>query len=188
MKSAAKLQALLLLLAINWPLVSSANKHHQEDQSNISNEILHLDAATGSSEQQLLGPGAPQAEPKAVDQLRDQITRLVIQQRMAEKDHLMMEKWLVDNIKDLHRELKQTELDFEHYVEVTKNILAENEAQLKRQLAVATSLPLTVPIEAPATGGPMAPHSLGQLLILAARPPAAAPTTYSRRLASYTSS
>lgn len=43
----------------------------------------------------------------------------------ATVDHLLMEKWLVDNIKDLHRELKQTESDVEHYVQVTKSIMSK---------------------------------------------------------------
>ena len=58
-----------------------------------------------------------------------------------------MERWLVDNVNDLHRELKQTEGDFEHYMRVTKNIFLRNEAQLKRQLALATSLPLSIQLQ-----------------------------------------
>ena len=90
---------------------------------------------------------------KQVDQLQRLFRELqarfveqVIRQRVADKDHLLMEKWLVDNINDLHRELKQTELDFEHYIQVTKNILAQNEQQLRRQLARQTSLPLSIAI------------------------------------------
>lgn len=44
----------------------------------------------------------------------------------------MMEKWLVDNIKDLHRELKQTESDFEHYLKVTKSLFAKNELRIEQ--------------------------------------------------------
>lgn len=85
---------------------------------------------------------------KQIQLLRAGFVEQVIRQRVADKDHLLMEKWLVDNINDLHRELKQTELDFEHYVQVTKNILAKNELQLKRELTRQTSLPLwsAVPI------------------------------------------
>lgn len=53
-------------------------------------------------------------------------------QRVAEKsaDHLIIENWLIDNINDLHRELKQTENDFEHYVQITRNMLATILSQL----------------------------------------------------------
>lgn len=84
---------------------------------------------------------------KLFKRLEGQFVEQVLRQRIVDKDHLLMEKWLVDNINDLHRELKQTELDFEHYVQVTKNILAQNEQQLRRQLARASSVPLWQPIE-----------------------------------------
>lgn len=77
---------------------------------------------------------------KLQEQLLDQSMR----QQMVEKDHILTEKWLVDNINDLHRELKQTETDLEHYVQVTKNILAQNEAQLRQQ-QLASALSQTVP-------------------------------------------
>lgn len=97
--------------------------------------------------------GHTQQCSKLLRQLQDQLIDQVIRQRVAEKDHLLMEKWLVDNVNDLHRELKQTEMDFEHYVQVTKNILAQNESHLKRQLAISTSLPLFAPLQ---TVGPLA--------------------------------
>lgn len=83
--------------------------------------------------------------------LQKQFVEQVIKQRIADGDHLLMEKWLVDNINDLHRELKQTEMDFEHYVQVTKNILARKDLEhnnyvLKRHLALQTSLPLSIPL------------------------------------------
>jgi len=84
---------------------------------------------------------------RRLQQLEQQLVQQAIGQRVSEKDHLLMESWLVDNIKDLHRELKQTETDFEHYVQVTKNILLRNENQLKRQLAQATSLPLSLQLQ-----------------------------------------
>lgn len=92
------------------------------------------------------GSGPPKAVNcmKRMEKLEQQLVEQVIRQRVADKDHLLMEKWLVDNISDLHRELKQTEMDFEHYVRVTKNILLQNENHLKRQLAYATSLPLSI--------------------------------------------
>lgn len=74
--------------------------------------------------------------------LQDQLLDQSIRHRVAEKDHSMMERWLVDNINDLHRELKQTETDLEHYVQVTKNILAQNEVHLRQQLATALSQPV----------------------------------------------
>lgn len=83
---------------------------------------------------------------KSLKNLEQLILEEHIQNKMAEKDHLMMEKWLVDNINDLHRELKQTENDFEHYVQVTKRVLLRNEFRLKQQLSAATSLPLHMPI------------------------------------------
>lgn len=91
---------------------------------------------------------------KWFDNLQQQFVQQVLRQRVAEKDHLMMQKWLVDNINDLHRELKQTESDFEHYVQVTKSLLlAGNEQRLmKQQLARATRLPLSIPIYDPQTG------------------------------------
>lgn len=85
---------------------------------------------------------------KRFKQLQAQVVRQSMQHDIAEKDHLIMEKWLVDNINDLHRELKQTENDFEHYVQVTKNIFLQNERKLKHQLAHAMGLPLAVPIVA----------------------------------------
>lgn len=75
---------------------------------------------------------------KLQEQLLDQSMR----QGNLDKDHLMMERWLVDNINALHSELKQTETDLEHYVQVTKNILVQNEAQLRNQLASALSQPV----------------------------------------------
>lgn len=48
---------------------------------------------------------------------------------MAQRsDHLMLMdmnrkfNWLTDNINDLHRELKQTENDLEHYIQVIGRI------------------------------------------------------------------
>mgnify|MGYP006965680584 CR=1 FL=1 len=83
---------------------------------------------------------------KMLKQLQEQFIDLVMRQRVSEKDHLLMEKWLVDNINDLHRELKQTESEFEHYIQVTKNIMTQNERRLKQQVAEAMSLPLHIPI------------------------------------------
>lgn len=62
------------------------------------------------------------------EMLRETLERLSARQR--EDDHLMLENWLIDNINDLHRELKQTENDFEHYLHITKNMLATILAQL----------------------------------------------------------
>lgn len=75
-------------------------------------------------------------------QLKEQLLDQKLQHQMVEKDHQMMEKWLVDNINDLHRELKQTELDFEHYVQVTKRMLVKNERQIRQQVdnSIATLL------------------------------------------------
>lgn len=71
---------------------------------------------------------------KLYTQLQEQLVEHTIRQRVAENDHFLMEKWLVDNINDLHRELKQTESDFEHYTKVTKEIIAQNERLIKQQL------------------------------------------------------
>lgn len=68
-----------------------------------------------------------------IRQIREDLSDQIKSQRLNEKDHLMTQKWLVDNINDLHRELKQTEMDFEHYVQVTKSILANNEHKLRLQ-------------------------------------------------------
>lgn len=65
--------------------------------------------------------------------LHEEIEKQIKKQKDSAEDNSIMQKWLVDNINDLHRELKQTEVDFEHYVQVTKNILANNERQLKLQ-------------------------------------------------------
>ena len=106
---------------------------------------------TTANRQELSVGGQQQQEDslKILHALQKQFVEQVIRQRVIDQDHLMMEKWLVDNINDLHRELKQTEMDFEHYVRVTKNILAANELenrndQLKRQLALQTALPLSI--------------------------------------------
>lgn len=56
--------------------------------------------------------------------------QLVQSQLLAQRDHELREKWLIDNINDLHRELKQTEGDFEHYFQVTKDLIARNEARM----------------------------------------------------------
>lgn len=118
-------------------------RNHQEQQSKStsSSAVSH-------------NPNQDQASEcmEMMRALQGQFVAQVIKQRVADQDHLMMEKWLVDNINDLHRELKQTEMDFEHYVEVTKNILARSEleernAQLKRQLALQTTLPLSIPLQ-----------------------------------------
>lgn len=78
---------------------------------------------------------------RCLRKLEEQLLAQSVRQRMVEKDHLIMERWLVDNIKDLHRELKQTETDLEHYVQVTKSILAQSESQIRQQLALALSQP-----------------------------------------------
>lgn len=51
-------------------------------------------------------------------------------------DHVMMEKWLIDNINDLHRELKQTETEFEHFSDVTQHIIARNEVAYQKELGL----------------------------------------------------
>lgn len=88
---------------------------------------------------------------KILEALQQQFVEQVIKQRVVDADHLLMEKWLVDNVNDLHRELKQTEMDFEHYVQVTKKMLAHNDLErdnylLKRELAMQTALPLSFPL------------------------------------------
>jgi hypothetical protein len=86
---------------------------------------------------------------KLFEQLQVRFVEQLIRQRAVDKDHLLMEKWLVDNINDLHRELKQTEMDFEHYVQVTKNILARSEQELQRRLArPSSSQSLSIGIQA----------------------------------------
>lgn len=89
---------------------------------------------------------------KWFEHLQRQFMQQVLRERVAEKDHLLMQKWLVDNINDLHRELKQTESDFEHYVQVTKGLMLTSEQRLKQELARATKLPLSIPIMDPQTG------------------------------------
>lgn len=84
----------------------------------------------------------PSAPIHPLKQLEQQLAMLSKRQQVAEKDHFMMQKWLVDNINDLHRELKQTETDFDHYTQVTKSIVDQNESRFKQQLAAALSLPL----------------------------------------------
>lgn len=81
-------------------------------------------------------------EYNLVRQLRKQVLDQEIRNKATEEDHRRMEQWLVDNINDLHRELKQTELDFEHYAQVTKIILAKNEHQIRQQVASIAMQPM----------------------------------------------
>lgn len=81
-------------------------------------------------------------EYNLVKQLRKQMLDQEIRNRATEEDHRRMEQWLVDNINDIHRELKQTELDFEHYAQVTKIILAKNEHQIRQQVASIAMQPM----------------------------------------------
>lgn len=88
---------------------------------------------------------------KTLRALQKQFVEQVIKQRVVDEDHMLMERWLVENVKDLHRELKQTEMDFEHYVQVTKKMFARYDLErsnylLKRQLAMQTALPLSIPL------------------------------------------
>lgn len=135
----------------------------EEDMSNALPRAGDDDAAgTGATERAPIasedtGKGAAQCAELAkwFDNLQRQLVQQVLRQRVAEKDHLMMQKWLVDNINDLHRELKQTESDFEHYVQVTKRLLLAGGAEqrlIKQQLARATRLPLSIPIYDPRAG------------------------------------
>lgn len=87
-------------------------------------------------------------------QLEKKITEEEQRQQVAEKDHLIMQKWLVDNINDLHRELKQTETDFEHYVQVTKKMMAQNEFHMMQQMLA------TIPLGTPN----LAAYHLGRLI------------------------
>lgn len=73
-----------------------------------------------------------------------QLAEQALLQKMSDKDHTLMEKWLVDNINDLHRELKQTESDFEHYVQVTKKFIEKNELLMSPLIASGLSVPIPV--------------------------------------------
>lgn len=53
----------------------------------------------------------------------------------GQDERQLREKWLIDNVNDLHRELKQTENDFEHYFQVTKRMIALNEQRIRQQVA-----------------------------------------------------
>lgn len=135
----------------NMLIVESKGAVAPEQQSMLL--LATAAAATQAQKQERqsneLAPQTHEDCLKIVTQLKQRFVEQVIRQRMADKDHLLMEKWLVDNINDLHRELKQTEMDFEHYVQVTKRIFLENndeQAELKRQLAARTSLTLSVPL------------------------------------------
>lgn len=66
-----------------------------------------------------------------IKRLQVQLNEQEMKQRMNEKDRNLFEKWLIDNISDLHRELKQAESDFEHYAQVTKSILEQNDLALR---------------------------------------------------------
>lgn len=67
----------------------------------------------------------------------DKIEReLIDRQRGVERDQELRERWLTDNVNDLHRELKQTESEFEHYFQVTKELIARNEARINQQQQV----------------------------------------------------
>lgn len=92
--------------------------------------------------------------------LQEQLIHETLRHRVAEKDHLIMEKWLVDNINDLHRELKQTETDFEHYFQVTKNIIAQNERQFKQQVASLMTIAGALPFQMPLMNNMVAPIEL----------------------------
>lgn len=123
-------------------LSSKLLKKHQVDRFDAieSNSIDNIQTNSQSAEHhQAVGKHSDE-NLRLYNQLQHQLLEQAMRQRVAEKDHLMMEKWLVDNINDLHRELKQTESDFEHYVQVTKEILAQNDIRLKQQVAATVSL------------------------------------------------
>lgn len=98
-------------------------------QNNIKNISTKSTSSTGHT----LEGNNKYENNKWVKLINEEIERQSKRMKASEEDHSIMQKWLVDNINDLHRELKQTEMDFEHYVQVTKNILASNERQLKLQ-------------------------------------------------------
>ena len=147
--------AALLLLLVALQLHPGQARALQESvpmgDQEISNEIsLQMGQSPAKQLQQTKSAASQQSYSslaRLIGQLQRELLDQVIKQRMVEKDHLLMERWLVDNVNDLHRELKQTEGDFEHYMRVTKNIFLRNEAQLKRQLALATSLPLSIQLQ-----------------------------------------
>lgn len=90
---------------------------------------------------QLEAEQTPEADaaPSArwLSRFREQLAEQWARQRALESDHEMRAKWLIDNINDLHRELKQTEHDFEHYFQVTKDIIAHNSDYARQQVAQA---------------------------------------------------
>lgn len=122
--------ALLVIVLINnhravARIVASSN----QESNLISKNLFHESA----NELKLNKINKQTSTVSQIKQLQDELANQVKRQKAAEMDHLMMQKWLVDNISDLHRELKQTEVDFEHYVQVTKTIMGNNERQLRQQ-------------------------------------------------------
>lgn len=158
--------------------LNQRDQHHKlVGASSSDNGKASLQAINLSQSKMRLSEGATVAPPLADHQeeapncarvlqaLQKQFVEQVIKQRVVDEDHLLMEKWLADNVNDLHRELKQTEMDFEHYVQVTKKILARNDVErnnnlLKRQLALQTALPLSIPLlAAPQEQGASGSHN-----------------------------
>lgn len=70
----------------------------------------------------------------ASNKLHEKLQKNELRYQTDQKDRHIMDKWLVDNIKELHRELKQTGLDFEHYLQVTKTIIAQTHANFQLAL------------------------------------------------------
>lgn len=88
--------------------------------------------------------------------LQSQLVEHSIKQSATERDHLMMDKWLIDNVNALHRRLKQMENDFENYVQVTKNTLAQN----WQQLVTAKHLPRDIAVHRAHIRAPWHPLAL----------------------------
>lgn len=98
-------------------------------------------AQRDSSEVTLKDPQVKRYEQQQVEDLyhshSDWFSRFMDHQKAVEKDHQIREKWLIDNIRDLHREIKQTESDIDHFAKINKQIIDRNIDFTRRQLSQA---------------------------------------------------
>lgn len=147
----------LITLVVSTLFFMAGVQVYALDQQDDSNSI---DSGSGEQKQSVL-TFPKEKSTSWIKRLQMQLNNQEVKQRITDKDRMIFEKWLVDNINDLHRELKQTESDFEHYVQVTKNIMERNEQAKK----LSTGTPLVAALYlAPLSAQDLEKSSIGIIL------------------------
>lgn len=107
---------------------TSSSKEGDDSDSSKDSDLKDSKSQVEAFKGDELGPIVEESDEKKVDDdenKNEKMSKILVDMREVEADHARTEVWLIDNIKAIQRELKQTETEFEHNFDVIKGLVGE---------------------------------------------------------------